>query len=1459
MSLIERLRAEGELDSHGSFTLDWSKAREKMARFQLTDPRRYALEVVEAAVALGARSLEVEIAAGVEFRFGGTPLPTEALQRLDDYLLSTPSTPEEHAFRALAMALAALGTLKASKVRLETPAGRWIERTARGETSGSGSFSRHRLRVEGTRGWTWGLGASPEEKLLRAEACFAPIPLRVNGQDVRVPPHLEGLGAEFLEERGGGGFLAVVDPSPAASVRALVESMPGSHLGEVDLPENASTVTFLSRGVLVGWRVLTLPVPLKVLAWHDGLARNASHSDLVEDEAFAAVVRDLEGLALRGADRLARDLAAGKLGRQAEPARVLLVDLVGRQKPPLAQAFEEAPLLRDQTGRPLSLAELETQREALKLVPYLDRPLQESLPDLRVVRVDHHAEKALLAARFGADAQDAQAHVLALLRRRRNQERWEASPRPACLPPGEWILRRPLADPPGEVGLSPLDTDAGSLLHVLYRGRLLESRDLPGSLSYVAVLDFAELEVDDSFERALDSAPWRRALEALEREGQGLYRDLALRGGPFTEPERAHLLLGLAAGGPGHRLQSGPFWGLPLFQDLRGGFLSLEQIAREGAWLVEAEEGRLPPGLPPEVLSQRPYVQVGPQERKILEAALPGRTEPGEDEMARLRRLEVRFSERRRPRLGDPELFLLRIPVAKGDVTGQLGLRVEGTASSVELLRGGVWIETRNVKASGPAFQAVVECPRLAPNAAWSAVVNDAAWMEVLELVRAAEGRARRVLVERWADGSLDSCARDAVEEVLALDPSMVDLLGPRPTFRSTGGLVPLSRLREDLERWGCLLVTPPDRPVTLPDRLVFPQDAANRLAAILPGARLEPVAPHLERLEAEQAFRTRPKSPPRLEGRCLLERGLEPPREGRVALVASSGGSLAIHWEGRLLQSLPGLLPLSIRAAVEDPALQPEPSFQAVARDSSWKALLDTLALEVGRLAEEALGKGPPPNSAMAWALLELLVWEPLPGPLRDRLWKAPLLRILPDESVSLDEVRRRLGKASHLPVVPPDAFGTPRNGRLVVAAGEDVSSLLGRLLGRPARNDSANLERDLRYEAHLQKASTLSRKLPRCLVELPVEGPLLRGSLGFPAGPVPASFLALREGRALGTMEMPHHRCVGVLEGDFELGADGTLKEPGRELRRELRSHQVELYRALVRVFPSLAGGPRARATEALLGFAAEERSALGGRNAASEVVEELLELPLVEVCGGRRVSVRALAAEAKARGRLSCLPRRPLVSLHRGEDLLPVLPAGSPQRLLCERALGSGLLEEVPMPTLGERLGAAGEVTAGALARATGTALGWLGTLFEFVAPPSNAPADRERLAVLAELDRAAPEPDSPEVALVKALRREFSLVTRGRVRRHAVRMFERLAWSFHPLGPPAWHAEGVLYLNRMDGTVGWIRDHWQEDPGALSLLLAHLVGLANEALEEVRDPDEQAFLEELVRDLEGSFPS
>jgi hypothetical protein len=72
LGLLEELRAGGELDSSGRFTLDRAQARAKMQKFQLVDARRYVLELVQAAVLRGATAIAFDIDADdMHMRFDG--------------------------------------------------------------------------------------------------------------------------------------------------------------------------------------------------------------------------------------------------------------------------------------------------------------------------------------------------------------------------------------------------------------------------------------------------------------------------------------------------------------------------------------------------------------------------------------------------------------------------------------------------------------------------------------------------------------------------------------------------------------------------------------------------------------------------------------------------------------------------------------------------------------------------------------------------------------------------------------------------------------------------------------------------------------------------------------------------------------------------------------------------------------------------------------------------------------------------------------------------------------------------------------------------------------------------------------------------------------------------------------------------------------------------------------------
>ncbi|CAN0460928.1 unnamed protein product, partial [Phaeothamnion confervicola] len=68
---LDSLRSAGSFVSTGHFTVDEAKAREKLGKFQITDPSRFLLHFVAAAHCLGARQFDVDLREGFEIRLPG--------------------------------------------------------------------------------------------------------------------------------------------------------------------------------------------------------------------------------------------------------------------------------------------------------------------------------------------------------------------------------------------------------------------------------------------------------------------------------------------------------------------------------------------------------------------------------------------------------------------------------------------------------------------------------------------------------------------------------------------------------------------------------------------------------------------------------------------------------------------------------------------------------------------------------------------------------------------------------------------------------------------------------------------------------------------------------------------------------------------------------------------------------------------------------------------------------------------------------------------------------------------------------------------------------------------------------------------------------------------------------------------------------------------------------------------
>jgi hypothetical protein len=118
--LIAGLATDAQFDSDGSFSLDRDKAREKMRQFQLSDPHRYVLLLVEAAVLRGATTIVFDIDSDdMQMRFNA-PLSWADLDELYGALFVNRSTDEIRARRELALACNAVMALNPRWVQIES-------------------------------------------------------------------------------------------------------------------------------------------------------------------------------------------------------------------------------------------------------------------------------------------------------------------------------------------------------------------------------------------------------------------------------------------------------------------------------------------------------------------------------------------------------------------------------------------------------------------------------------------------------------------------------------------------------------------------------------------------------------------------------------------------------------------------------------------------------------------------------------------------------------------------------------------------------------------------------------------------------------------------------------------------------------------------------------------------------------------------------------------------------------------------------------------------------------------------------------------------------------------------------------------------------------------------------------------------------------------------------------------
>lgn len=184
-SFLEREHAEGKIDSEGVFTLDLLAARRKYREYLLTDPHRYVLRLVRAAVTSGAT--QIDIIANhhwVTVWMDSLPLSSEELPRIFDFVGGNASGPANLAVAVNAslaleptrVVVAVRDEERNVKLVIQPQSGCFLEDIERGPRGTA-------VQVNHRGGGFWGfLRESQEQRLLHDEASYCPIPITLNGK-----------------------------------------------------------------------------------------------------------------------------------------------------------------------------------------------------------------------------------------------------------------------------------------------------------------------------------------------------------------------------------------------------------------------------------------------------------------------------------------------------------------------------------------------------------------------------------------------------------------------------------------------------------------------------------------------------------------------------------------------------------------------------------------------------------------------------------------------------------------------------------------------------------------------------------------------------------------------------------------------------------------------------------------------------------------------------------------------------------------------------------------------------------------------------------------------------------------------------------------------------------------------------------------------------------------------------
>lgn len=438
--LIAALCAGGRVDSHGGFTLDREKAREKLRTFQVAEPHRYVQNLVALAVLRGAPAIAITCDSDdLWARFAGEPLTAQDFEDLYSSAVAAAAGPAERARQQLAVGINAALALDPRHVHVTSgPPGERVRLTVRPgmndeiekvREAGAGTVihvkQRLRPRLVGRFVRRVSGGALPEVAALRERCQYAEIEVTLNGARVSRGLDLSDLGVTHVH-------LLAASPTRACVAGLRPEILPEGELRVVRHGVWISTLTHVH--------------------WPRGTIAVLRDDDLITDLSSAEVVR---GGRLDEALSIAASTVAAVTCAYVQDHGALSQEARSRLWPalihwpaaldattPFGQVIGALPWFRSIFGEPVTFADLQDDLAATGGVSFTGEDVAgkiESFPG-RVVyaptdpRGRPSLDLMLLRKLFADKLRDRHRELELEVRRALNRKRWLARPVESPLP-----------------------------------------------------------------------------------------------------------------------------------------------------------------------------------------------------------------------------------------------------------------------------------------------------------------------------------------------------------------------------------------------------------------------------------------------------------------------------------------------------------------------------------------------------------------------------------------------------------------------------------------------------------------------------------------------------------------------------------------------------------------------------------------------------------------------------------------------------------------------------------------------------------------------------------------------------------------------------------------------------------------------------------------------------------------